>query len=88
MFSFLYDIYSQISFRIRALFHINRHSTGTEATRKFLTQGYKVGMRALDPINKGHLRIPKDSGLHSLKRPMRAMNIVKQFCLDILGLSQ
>ena len=37
---------------------------------------------------KGHLRIPIDSGLHSLKRPMRAMNTVKQFCLGILGLSQ
>jgi hypothetical protein len=49
-YSYLYHSYSQISFRIRALFRINRHSTGTEATRKFLTQGYKVGMHALYPI--------------------------------------
>ena len=50
IYSYLYHNYSQISFRIRALFRINRHSTGTKATRKFLTQGYKVGMHALDPI--------------------------------------
>ena len=49
-YSYLYHNYSQISFRIRALFRKNRHSTGTKATRKFLTQGYKVGVHALDPI--------------------------------------
>ena len=51
--------YSQISFRIRALFRKNHHLTGTKATRKYLTQGYKVGMRALDLLMKSFANVDR-----------------------------